>query len=148
MLLASGWQVRGTTRDEAGAREIRAAGIDAAIADPDLVGTVFEHVDRVGLVYWLLGSAEGEERALGALHDARLERLLEKLVDTPVRGFVYEGAGTVDASHLERGAQVARAAAERWRIPVEVVAANPADWRAWREEMVAAGERALGLRGA
>ena len=144
-LLTAGWQVRGTTRAEPGIAAIEAAGIEPALADPDLVGSVFEQIDGVALVYWLLGSATGDDAHLQGLHGARLERLLEKLVDTPVRGLVYEGAGTVAASHLEAGASVVRAAAERWRIPVEVVSADSQDWEAWREEMLAAGWRALRL---
>ena len=46
--------------------------------------------------------------------------LWEKLVDTPVRGVVYEGA-------LPEGEAVARTASETWRIPLEVLAADPAD---------------------
>ena len=73
------------------------------------------------LVFWLLGSALGEPEVIAAVHGPRLERLMEKLVDTPVRGFVYEAAGRVQRRHLERGAAIVREAAERWRIPVEVV---------------------------
>ena len=64
-----------------------------------------------------------------------------ELVDTPVRGFVYEAAGRVEPHHLERGATAVRAAAERWRIPAEVVAEDPSDWRAWTHAMVDAAER-------
>ena len=45
-----------------------------------------------------MGSAD---RADGAdLHGPRLETLLERLVDTPVRGVVYEAAGTVEPALL------------------------------------------------
>ena len=40
--------------------------------------------------------------------------LFEKLVDTPVRGVVYEAA-------LPAGEAIARDAAERWQMPVEIV---------------------------
>jgi hypothetical protein len=50
-----------------------------------------------------MGSAMGGPETVGALHGPRLERVLEKLVDTPVRGFVYEAAGSVPPEHLERG---------------------------------------------
>jgi hypothetical protein len=43
--------------------------------------------------------------------------LCDKLVDTPVRGVVYEAAG---------GEAIARDAAERWHIPVEIVAVGGA----------------------
>ena len=51
----------------------------------------------VAVVVWLLGSAAGERRMLRDPRP-RLERLLEKLVDRPVRGFAYEADGSVDAA--------------------------------------------------
>ena len=117
------------------------------VADPDRVGSVLDHVGDVTLVFWLLGSAEGEPEEVAALHGPRLERLLEKLVDTPVRGFVYEAAGSVPQEQLEVGAAIVRSASERWRIPAEVVHADPGDWEAWLEEMLAATERLIGGSG-
>jgi hypothetical protein len=90
-----------------------------------------------------MGSASGERDAIAALHTSRLESLLAKLVETPVRGFVYEGAGSVDRGLLREGARLAREAHERWRIPVGVTSSPPAEWERWLEEMVAAAERVL-----
>ncbi len=143
-MVAAGWQARGTTRDPGNAEDILAARLEAVVADPDRVGTILDQVGDVTLVFWLLGSAHGESEAIAAIHGPRLERLMEKLVDTPVRGFVYEGAGQVLRGHLERGAGIVRDAAERWRIPVEVVTADPGDWEAWTEAMLAAAERLTG----
>ena len=56
---------------------------------------MLDQIEDVALIFWLLGSATGEPAAVAALHGPRLERLLEEIVDTPVRGFVYEAAGTV-----------------------------------------------------
>lgn len=119
--------MRGTSRREIGLTAIEAAGIESAIADPDRPGTLLELVGDVTVVYWLLGSAQGESGDVAAIHGPRLERFLERLVDTPVRGFVYEGAGTVDPAVLERGAGAVRAAGERWRIPFAFLAEDPAD---------------------
>ena len=47
--------------------------------------------------------------------------LCEKLVDTPVRGLLYEGAGTLPGEVLAGGAEIVRAAAVTWNIPVEVL---------------------------
>lgn len=137
-LSAEGWVVRGTSRREEGLAAIEAAGIEPALADPVAPGTVLDLVGDVALVVWLLGSAEGDEETLAAIHGERLERLLEKLVDTPVRGFVYEAAGSVGGSFLERGAAAVRAAEERWRIPVAVVEAPPAPAAGWMDAMFAA----------
>jgi uncharacterized protein YbjT (DUF2867 family) len=146
-LVDAGWRVRGTTRDPAKAPDIEAVGAEAADADPDRVGTILDHVADVTLVFWLLGSARGEPEAVAALHGPRLERLMEELVDTPVRGVVYEGEGSVESRHLKRGAQIVREAAARWRIPVAVVDADPGDWETWVEAMVATAEQLTGTGG-
>ena len=103
-LLAGDWAVRGTTRREDEATAISECGIEAVVADPDRVWTVLEQVADVALIFWLLGSACGDPAQLGAIHGARLERVLEQIVDTPVRGFVYESGGTVEPAVLRRGA--------------------------------------------
>jgi uncharacterized protein YbjT (DUF2867 family) len=120
-LLAEGWAVRGTSRREQGLAAIEAAGIEPALADPDLPGTILELVGDVAVVLYLLGSAEGEPEALAAIHGPRLERLAEHLVDTPVRGFAYEMTGSVDEEVLAGGAEILRAAERTWRIPVALL---------------------------
>jgi len=142
-LLAEGWAVRGTSRGEEGLAAIEAAGIEPALADPDRPGTILELVVDVAVVYYLLGSAAGEPEMLEAVHGPRLERLMEHLVDTPVRGFVYEGVGSVGAPLLGPGAEIVRAAARTWRIPVAVSAAEPGDVEAWSVEMTGAARALL-----
>jgi nucleoside-diphosphate-sugar epimerase len=131
--------VRGTTRSPERVAELEAGGIEGVVADPDRLGTLVRALEGVGVVCWLMGSAVGSPEVNGA----RLSSLLEHLVDTPVRGFVYEGAGSVDASVLERGAQVVREASELWRIRAEVVTADPAAHDAWLEAMREAVERTM-----
>jgi uncharacterized protein YbjT (DUF2867 family) len=140
-LVGDGWSLRGTTRDPLRAAEIEAAGIEAAVADPERPGTLLDLVGDVTVVHWLLGSARGEPELIAAIHGQRLKALLERLVDTPVRGFAYEAAGSVSPEHLEGGAGILRAAAQTWRIPVEVVKDDPTDHAAWLEAMVAATQR-------
>jgi uncharacterized protein YbjT (DUF2867 family) len=119
-MLEKGWAVRGTSRREEGLAAIDAAGIEPALADPDEPATVLELVADVTVLYWLLGSASGEGENIEAVHGSRLERLLERLVETPVRRFVYEAFGSVDEAILERGAASVEAAGNRWHIPVEI----------------------------
>lgn len=126
-LLAEGWAVRGTSRREEGLAAIEAAGIEAALADPDRPATILDLVDDVAVLVLLLGSAAGGEEELAAIHGPRLERLLEHLVETPVRGLVYEGT--------ESGAAIVRAASRTWRIPVAVADAEPSWSPAWSTEM-------------
>jgi uncharacterized protein YbjT (DUF2867 family) len=141
-LLVAGWAVRGTSRREEGLAAIEAAGIEPALADPDRVGTVLELVGDVAVLFHLLGSATGEPEAVAAIHGPRLERLLEKVVDTPVRGVVYEAVGSVDPALLATGAELVKAASRTWRIPVAVVEAERDGCSGWSQEMA---DLALGL---
>jgi uncharacterized protein YbjT (DUF2867 family) len=109
-LLADGHAVRGTTRDPAHAAAIAEAGAEPYVGDPDRIGTLMGALTGVTVICWLLGTVPAPD-----LHDGRLRMLFEKLVDTPVRGVVYERGSPA-------GEAIARDAAERWQIPVEVVA--------------------------
>jgi nucleoside-diphosphate-sugar epimerase len=140
-LAATGHAVRGTTRDPRRLAEIEAAGAEAVVADPDRLGTVMNHLPGVTLVCWLMASADPE--AAPDLHGPRLRALLERLVDTPVRGVVYEAAGSVDKRLLADGAAAVRAASATWRLPVEVVERDPGDREDWLNAMTAAVGRLL-----
>lgn len=116
-LLGEGWAVRGTSRREEGLAAIEAVGIEPAVADPDRPGTILELVNDVAILVLLLGGAVGSEAELAAIHGPRLERLMEHLVETPVRGVLYEGT--------EEGAEVVRSAGRTWRIPVRTISPSP-----------------------
>ena len=125
-LVAAGHAVRGTTRDPARTAAIEAAGAEAVVADPDRLGTLLRPLAGVSVVCWLMGSAVAPQ-----LHGERLRTLMERLVDTPVRGFVYEGAGRAGGTLLGEGATIVREAAETWRIPVVVLDHDPGDAEGW-----------------
>lgn len=130
-LCADGYAVRATTRDPEQVEAIEAAGAEAVVCDPDQLGTLLPTLEGVTIVCWLLASAGGD--AAEALHGTRLERLFEELVDTPVRGVVYEAVGSLPDAVLAGGAAIARDAQERWRIPVVMLEADPADPAIWGE---------------
>jgi hypothetical protein len=115
--------VRGTSRGPA-LDAIDQAGLEAAVADPNRPGTVLELCGDSAVMVWLLGDAEGDPDTVTGIHGSRLERLLEKLVDTPVRGIVYEAAGRVPAPDLAAGRLAVEAAGERWSIPYAVLEQN------------------------
>ncbi|HLH67150.1 MAG TPA: NAD(P)H-binding protein [Solirubrobacteraceae bacterium] len=142
-LQARGHVVRATTRDERRAAAIRSAGAQAVIADPEHVATLAPALAQVGVVCLLLGSAQGGDEQLQALHGARLEALLGRLVDTTVRGVVYEAAGTVDSELLRSGASLVRSACERSSIGHVLLCADPADHERWPIEAASSVERAL-----
>lgn len=131
-LLADGWAVRGTSRG-ASLAAIEEAGIEAVEADPDMLGTITERIGDVTVLVWLMGAADSPDA-----NGPRLESLLEKLVDSPVRGLLYEARGGAGEDVLEAGAAMVTAAGERFRIPVGILRADPADPDSWVEEAHAA----------
>jgi uncharacterized protein YbjT (DUF2867 family) len=130
VLLERGWSVRGSSRRAEGLEPIEAAGVEPVLADPDRVGTISELLGDVTVLAWLLGSAIGSSAELAALYGERLPSLLDALIDTPVRGFVYEATGTVPAGLLAAGRGRVEEIGGRSRIPVRILAADRAD-RDW-----------------
>ena len=143
-LRAAGHAVRGTTRDPARAAAIEAAGAEPYVGDPDRIATLMDALSGVTILCWLMGTATGDAERVAALHDGRLRMLWEKLVDTPVRGVVHEAAGPLAPDVLARGRAVALAAHATWRIPLELLEADPADHEDWRASAGAAVARLLG----
>ena len=114
--------MRGTSRREEGLAAIEAAGIEPALADPDRPGTLLELVGDVAVVFWLLGSAEGD--AGGACGDPRRRGWSGCWNAWSTRrcaGSSTRRAGSVDPAVLEAGAEVVRTAARTWRIPVGIL---------------------------
>jgi uncharacterized protein YbjT (DUF2867 family) len=131
--------VRATTRSPARLDDLERAGIEGVEADPDRLATLVPTLSGVTVVCWLMGTAVGSPE----LHGARLQTLAEHLVDTPVRGLVYEAAGTVDAALLEQGAQIVRNASQTWHIRGEVVTADPTLHEQWLGAMKEAVQRTM-----
>jgi threonine dehydrogenase-like Zn-dependent dehydrogenase len=131
--------VRGTTRSPERLPELEASGVEGVVADPDRLATLLPALAGVTVVCWLMGGASGSPE----VHGARLQTLMEHLVDTPVRGFVYEAAGSAEATVLEQGAQIVRAASQTWRIPSEIVTADFQAHEEWLEATRAAVGRLL-----
>ena len=136
-LSAEGHAMRGTTRDPARKAAIEAAGAEAVSADPDRLVTLMPAIEGVSVVCWLMGTASGDSAE--ALHGPRLESMLEHIVDTPVRGFVYENGGVERPAGTAAAARIART----YAMPVEVVDADPAEIEAWTSTMTAAVDRVL-----
>jgi hypothetical protein len=138
-LAGSGHAVRGTSRSPARSLELERAGTEGVVADPDRLGTLVSALASVTVVCWLMGTAVGSPE----VHGARLQTLMEHLVDTPVRGLVYEAAGTVDTALLERGASIVREASQTWHIRVGIVDTAPSSHEDWLAAMTAAVKRVL-----
>jgi nucleoside-diphosphate-sugar epimerase len=137
-LRARGHAVRGTTRTPAGVGAIEAAGAEAWVGDPDRIASISYALDGVTILCWLLGSAQGAHAQLAALHGSRLQMLLERTIDTTVRGVLYEAAGSVEADLLAAGADAVRRACTYSEIPHALLDAEPVDHGAWLAAALAA----------
>jgi hypothetical protein len=134
-----GHAIRGTSRTAQGREAIEGGGFEGVIADPARLGTLLPYVAGVSVLCWLMGTAEDP-----ALQRERLETLLETLVDTHVRGVVYEAAGTAPADALATGVEIAERASEVYRMPVALVTEPPADPGRWLPAAVGAVDSVLG----
>lgn len=128
-LTAEGHAVRAVTRSESRRERIEATGAECWIGDPDVIGTLRYALDNVTILLWALGTATGPEVA--ELHGSRLAMMLERTVDTTVRGVVYEAAGSVDAATLAGGAGVLQRLCARNELPFALLRCDPADADAW-----------------
>lgn len=142
-LIARGHVVRGTTRDPGRLGSLSEAGVEGVIADPDRVVTLAPALEHVAVVCVLLGSAAGAPEELEALHGTRLDMLLTRVLDSTVRGVVYESAGSAGAAVLEGGAARVRAFCEDSRVPYALLDADPGDHGGWVVAALAAVDRAL-----
>ena len=100
------------------ARELESSGHvveEADGVDPDRLATLTPRLESVTVVCWLFGESGPE-----ALHGDRLASLVEYLVDTPVRGLVYERSPDHPA-----GEEIVANARATFRIPCAVV--SPGD---------------------
>lgn len=101
------------------------AGFAVRAVSPSLPGDVFAELDNVAVVAYLMADAEDP-----IVDDEWLETVLLKVVDTGVRGFVYENPSGTPNKHVEH-------ARSTWHIPIEEIASP--------DEIVAAVNRSLGI---
>ena len=85
---------------------------DGAGVDPERLATLTPRLEGISVLCWLYGESDSE-----ALHGDRLRALLEFLVDTPVRGIVYERS-----ERFPGGEEIVTAAQATFRMPCAVIA--------------------------
>jgi hypothetical protein len=145
ILLERGWGVRGTSRSAEGLEAIAAAGIEPAEADPDRVGSLTRLLGDVTVVAWLLSGSPADPDRLRSLNGERLGSLLAALVDTPVRGVVYEALPPAAGAAADSGRALVEDAESRWRIPTRTVVAERSQPDAWAAAVADAVEAVVGL---
>lgn len=120
-LVADGHAVRVVTRTASSREaEIAEAGGEVWVGDPDRIGSLRYALANVTVLVWALGTVDVPE-----LHGSRLEMMLERTVDTMVRGVVYEGRA---------GAEIIERMCKRNEVPYAFLDADPADGEAWAAE--------------
>ena len=131
-LVAEGHAVRITTRSEDGRAAIESAGAESWIGTPDRLATLRGSLDSVTVACWLLASAAGDPEEVRELHSHRLEFFLSQVIDTTVRGFLYEASGGLVATDiLAEGERIVRSMTARNEIPFRCLTAVLAEPDAW-----------------
>lgn len=117
-------------RAAAAAEAVEQAGFAVRVVSPSLPGDVFDALENVAVVAYLMADAEDQ-----SVDDEWLETVLLKVVDTGVRGFVYERVGEQGNTHVDH-------ARSTWHIPIEEISFDAADdW----SPLVGAVNRSLGI---
>ena len=130
-LRSQGHAVRGTSRDPGRLKQMEVEGVEPIAGDPDRIATIAPAFDHVSVACVLLGSAVGSAEELAALHGTRLEMLLTRMLDTTVRGIMYERAGTVEGEWLDAGARIVDRMCSASLIPYALLVHDPADHAGW-----------------
>lgn len=135
--------MRATTRAPQRMAGLEQLGFEAVLGDPDRVATLARALDHVSVAYVLLGSARASAEELEALHSTRLDMLLTKMLDSTVRGIVYEAAGSVPPDLLALGAQRLRAFCEDSHVNYVLLQTPPDEHEPWLAEAVDAVDTVL-----
>lgn len=131
-LTGQGHAVRVVTRDAENAVSIEAAGGECCVADPDRIGSLRYALDNVTVLLWLLGPVQD-----GELHGTRLQMMMERTIDTTVRGVIYEGT--------QQGAELVARMARYNEIPYAIVGAAREDQEAWSGAVLTAIDDVLAV---
>lgn len=99
---------------------LRERGYEVRAIDtsPPLPDRVLSALEDVTTVCWLMAVGDGRDPEING---EQLKSVLFKVVDTGVRGFVFERSGDAPNPHVEH-------ARETWHIPVAEVDAGSDDW--------------------
>lgn len=134
---------RVVTRKPERRAEIEAIGAEYLDGDPDRIGTLRYACENVTIVVWALATASGDdEERVHALHGSRLEMMLERTIDTTVRGVVYEARGPLPDEVLATGRAIIERLCRKNEIPFAILEADPAQPDTWA---AAADDAIVGL---
>lgn len=131
-LVANGHAVRITTRSEARRAEIESAGAECWIGTPARLSTLRGALDGVALACWMLARVSAAPDELRALHGPLLESFVRQVIDTTVRGFIYDATPQAcEPRLLATGIEIVESLAAFNAIPARVIAAARDDDGSW-----------------
>lgn len=134
-LTADGHAVRMVVRDASRREEVERAGAECFVGSPDRLGTLRGALEHVTVACWMLATASGDPNEVQALHGSRLDQFLGSLIDTTVRGVLYEAGGSaLPREVLEEGERIVLEKAGRNAIPVQILRADPREVEQWVEQ--------------
>ncbi|HWI22598.1 MAG TPA: hypothetical protein VNT22_08290 [Baekduia sp.] len=121
VLISEGHAVRAAV-DESHRAAVEAAGCECWVGDPDRIGSLRYALENVTVLLWMLGDVDRAE-----LHGPRLQMMMERTIDTTVRGVTYETFGP----HGDEGREVVVRMATKNEIPFVLIDRDPEDVDAW-----------------
>lgn len=131
-LVEEGHAVRVVVADDSRRARIEAVGGECFLGSPDRLATMRGALEHVTVACWLLSDLDEHDRDLvRALHGSRLEQFISSAIDSTLRGFVYDAAGSVAAEVLTEGERIVSETAARNLIPIAILRAGTGNEEAW-----------------
>ena len=138
-LVGDGHAVRMVARYASRRAEIERAGAECFLGRADRLATLRGALEHVTVACWMLATVRGDPEYVEALHGSRLEQFMSSLIDTTVRGVLYEAGGSaLPCKILANGERIVLEKAGRNAIPVEILRAAPGQVEDWVEQARAA----------
>ena len=132
VLVEEGHAVRVVAGEESRRAHIEAAGGECYLGTPDRLATIRGALEHVTVACWLLSDLDGRDADLvRALHGSRLEQFISSAIDSTLRGFVYDAAGSVPPEVLREGERIVSETAARNLIPIAILRAGTGNEEAW-----------------
>lgn len=131
-LTDDGHAVRMVVRYASRREEVERAGAECFVGRADRLATLRGALEHVTVACWMLATASGDPEAVQALHGSRLDQFLSSLIDTTVRGVLYEAGGAaLPREVLDEGERIVLDKTRRNAIPVEILRADPDQVEQW-----------------
>jgi len=142
-LIHDGHAVRVVAGDPSRRVDVEDVGAECFVGTPERLATLRGALEHVAVACWLLADVDYQDGDLvKALHGSRLEQFLSSAIDSTLRGFVYDAAGSVPAEVLEEGERIMWETVTRNSIPAAVVRAG-AEEEVWIAQVRATVTRLL-----